>query len=766
MSLFSRDVDIYVSSVTYSLGEEPDKIPDLIQAAVITAGIQGTSRPQAIKQTILDGGGVKLTQAFHYARNNYYAGLPTGFPRVHDDKSEEQLMLLIREYMERLYPLPANTVVITDEAHVYDLNIKTRAEQLIEAEFKYDFAADAVYEANNGLAIGATIEIVPLPADGDLHPDDLGFQLTFTNPDTSVVVINKWYPETDFVGQDEIKDRITWRYSLNGAPFVTRYYEFGGDDSRLNLYLRTLDTPESFTYPAIVLKKAKTNKKSYYVDQDAFTDAPGPWQDTPQYITSKRYCERLGVDMDGVIETIRSNADQKEIDYAFIQPGTKINSPNLAAHEYHYRYFERLYTKFPSNKAKYDAWMDYYADREGANFSKKKAKSCPNQSFRIQDPDSSKSSVNMELAWRYITYEVKNGTLPKAYTIECGPQELIHVEYKAYIGITSITYDVTKLYLRKRLTNDTYGELCVCGLWHENYVYKKERISSGVWDAFNDPDGDFGSGFVIPLQYDVLITLSARERLQLAQESLHLILNCYKIVKEKWYQTGAFKVFVMFVAMVIIVWSMGSAFEVVGSLYGTVQGSVAAAFAGTAISATVITALSAVITALIVIGFAVGIGYLAKEAGEWAAEQWGPAWGAVVQIVAIIALTYMGGIGLEGLGMAITPATLPMTVLNVTNAVLAGLATYTNAEMALIKEAQNKWMDYIGSPNNPMDEVNRLMEELFPNMNLTQEAILYPPRENLEQFLGRTLGAVDSLIYRLTLPITAMPELTLTPRLI
>jgi hypothetical protein len=763
MGLFSTETKIYVSSVIYPLGEDDTtKIPDVVKASVIAAGMQGTSRARAIDKAIFDGLGVKLAQGYNYARKHYYAGLPTGFPVIEAGPNNEQLTLLVKEYLAGVYPPPANTVVVNTATVTYADNYDTRFRQLVETEFSYDFYDEAVHTANNGLAIDATLDYEQLPYDDLNHPNEIGWKLTFTNPNASVVEITKWYSDLNFAGQESIEKRIVIEYSLNGAPSATMYYTFGGSDARLNIYLRMLETPESGTFPAIVLKKALSDKKAVYLNDIKFTGTA--WETGAAYKTSKEYAARMDIDIDEILATLQDNAEEKQIDYAFIQPGTRLNSTTLASKEYHYRYFDRLRTSFPNNKAAFDAWVAAYG---GQLSPKSKADGCPAQSIRILDPDDTKNSVNMVIAWRYITYEEKVGTLPATYTMEYGPQETLNSNYLVgRAAMKSVTFDASKLYLRKRLTDNTYAELCVCGLWHENYVYKGKKVQSSGWAAINDPEGDFGSGFLIPLEYEVFVSLSGRERLQLAQEAFHLVLNCFQVVKKKWYQQGIFGVILAVIAIAVIVFSGGSLTGPVLAIYSSVSAAVGAVLIG--VSLTVIAAVAAVITGLIIIGISMTISFVAKEAGEWAAEQWGPEWGALVSIVAVIAVSWAFGAGLENIGVAIPAATLPMTVLNVTNMILVGLSTYTNAEFAQLREAQSKWNDYITSPNNPMEELKKMMEQYFPEdlmRDVAEYAVLWPPKENLDEFLGRTLSLVDGLTYRLTMPINRFTELTLTPRL-
>jgi hypothetical protein len=117
--------------------------------------------------------------------------------------------------------------------------------------------------------------------------------------------------------------------------------------------------------------------------------------------------------------------------------------------------------------------------------------------------------------------------------------------------------------------------------------------------------------------------------------------------------------------------------------------------------------------------------------------------------------------------MSIAPASLAQNIFNGASMILAGVSTYTEAQYAELRQEQAKWNDYITSPNNPMEELQKLMDEWFPENSMSDLAqnALFGPKENLDQFLGRTLTLVDGLTYRLTMPITNMADLTLTPRL-
>lgn len=763
MGFFSRDTTVYVSSVIYPLGEELDKIPDVVKAAVITAGMKNSSRRKAIDKSIYDGQGIKMKQAYAYAKRNYYAGMPEGYPKLNVAKNDPAVEMLCEEYLAGVYGVGVADVLTVSVEFGNDYDTVLR--QQIETEYNYDFYADEVHTAILGLPVGTTLELDVLAPDDILHPNDYGWRLTFTKPDTTVVTFDEWYPETLFAGTETRENRLIMEVSLSGAPAISLSYSIGDGDPRLNVFLRNVALPQSGTFPAICIKKPKQK----YLDTNGFTGAVGTdaWKNTLEWKTSRLYATRLGLKLADIIALVKDNADEKQVDYAFIQPGTKINSPNTCAHEYHFNYFNQLRLALGDNKATYDAWIAANVT-PGASVSKNKAKNAPAQSIRIVDPDAGKVTVDMEISWRYMTYEVKTGTIAKPYTIECGAQEFLSSRYDTGSAPKDIRYDTTKLYLRKRLTSNTYAELVVVGLWHENYIYKNKNVQSGVWEAFNDPDGDFGSGFLIPLEYSVYVSLSAREQLQLAQECLHMVFNCFKVVKQKWYATGWFKVILIIVAIVIIVLSWGTLTAYVGALYGAVYGAIGASLIAAGIAVTVVTAIVAAITAAILATIYVGVSFVAKEAGEYAAENWGAAWGAIVQMGVTIALTWGMGTALgslSGVSAAVAPTSLAQSAVNAASFILSGLSSYSAFAMEEIQAKADSWNDYVTAPNNPLAEVNKLIEKYFPDMSEIQEAAVFAPRERMDDFLARTLGLTDTLTYRLFLPVEALSEMTLTTRL-
>ena len=758
MGLFSRDTDVYVSSVIYQLGNELDQIPDIIKANMIAAGMRGQNQARTIQKSIIDGGGIQLRQAYAYAASSYYVGIPIGLNNVSNESDPAVLETLVREYLTTTYaPAVVDLKVVSLES---TSNYLTILRQQIESTYNYDFLDERVHTSVFGIPVESTLVLTGLQDDLVNHDDEQGWRLAFTKPDTTIVSFDEWYPLTLFDEADaEVKWRILIQVSFDGGPTESLSYDDTGGSASLNLFLRNIGTNQAGTFPPLVIRRRNAFIDHYRFYSKTFLPE-AVWKSTSTYKTSKVYARKLGVDMSKLMDILGASPDIGQIDYAFVQPGTIISSPNQCALEYHFNYFNRLRLSMPDNKPAFDAWL---AKSDGLmNYDD--AMRCPAQNVHIYDPDAVANSINMVIAWRYMTYEEKSGALTNPYEIEVARPEGFGVkDVRARFGRATkhIYYDFTKCFIRKRLTESTYAELMIVGLWHENYVYKGTAVKSGVWDAFNDPDGDFGTGFLIPLELAVLATLSPREQLQLSQETNHLILNCYKVVKEKWYQTGIFKIAMVAISVVLIVISYGTLAPQVTALNSALYG----AMIGFGVSATIALALAAVLSVVIIASVMYAVSFLAQEAGQWAAEQWGAFWGAVVQIGVAVALTWgLGWASGQVLGVSSVPMTLVQQVVMVGSQIISGLAAFTQYEMDLLTEEVTKWNEYLDSSANQMKQLEELWEENFPEMSLPAQ-MWFMPMETPDQFLSRTLSSTDSLTMRLTGPIEYLSELTLTPRL-
>jgi hypothetical protein len=178
--------------------------------------------------------------------------------------------------------------------------------------------------------------------------------------------------------------------------------------------------------------------------------------------------------------------------------------------------------------------------------------------------------------------------------------------------------DISKAIFKLQVTADTYKEVTVIGLQHQNTIYQGHSVNTDLDDVIADADN---MNFIVPVHYGVASGMNRIIQNQLYQESLVLVLNSYQITEVKWYQTAFFKLIII-VIVIIIMWYTGYFADWAITLAG--------------IAAEGITmALVYSIVIKLLVGFAIGY------AMELIAKAVGPELAAIISIVvAIVSIVY------------------------------------------------------------------------------------------------------------------------------
>src|SRR5690606_12632646 len=101
---------------------------------------------QSVRDSVLNGMGVKLAQGYNYARNNYYLGMPTSVPQTFGTKDDPVLELLCEEHLAALFP--GQVVDVVSTSVVMDNDYDTVVRGLIFNEYDYDFYEDETFATN------------------------------------------------------------------------------------------------------------------------------------------------------------------------------------------------------------------------------------------------------------------------------------------------------------------------------------------------------------------------------------------------------------------------------------------------------------------------------------------------------------------------------------------------------------------------------------------------------------------------------------------
>ena len=92
-----------------------------------------------------------------------------------------------------------------------------------------------------------------------------------------------------------------------------------------------------------------------------------------------------------------------------------------------------------------------------------------------------------------------------------------------------------------------WRKISIVGLKHTNRVYKGKSVEITGWEALDDTEE---SGFLVPLHETLFKEMPLTRATQFATANSYMVLNCYKVVKKKWYQTGLFAV--ILILMVVL----------------------------------------------------------------------------------------------------------------------------------------------------------------------------------------------------------------------
>ncbi len=399
--------------------------------------------------------------------------------------------------------------------------------------------------------------------------------------------------------------------------------------------------------------------------------------------TKKAYKKATGSKLTKIIEDIADNESLDDIDNTYVVFGVSLNVVENACRRYIYTFLKKLQASQiggPNVYADYkqavldqkpiaDAWWEWFWTRDGHEHvgeepPKPVYPTLPDNELRIKGQSNLDTQYDVRIQWKFIT-EVNGTGLGKA---GAKPGD-VWLEFTGTDDVTvtilSTKFENTmdrsdkyeKIRVWQQVTANTYTYLDVVGLIQRNYVYKMDSQIISAKKALEDVDE---SGFIIPLHYQTWTDTPLINSTQMATACVFVVFNCYEIHKQKWYQTGIFKIlFVIVLAIVSVIFTGGAGIGILGAnmtigtafgfsgLTAAIVGSVANALAALVIS----TILEKVVADLGILGQIIGalIGFVVGSissisTGGLASFNWGD----LLRADRILALTNSVGKGIAG----------------------------------------------------------------------------------------------------------------------
>lgn len=293
--------------------------------------------------------------------------------------------------------------------------------------------------------------------------------------------------------------------------------------------------------------------------------------DTPAlYNSCKGWAKYIGVNFDSMSDTIHEDPDVDDVAQVILQMGVNPGDQDKAVIEYLFKHFTVLH----QNALEQGQIADNLEQKFQA-FS-----SSPSQIQYIQDNYFAQTLQFSGIHKKRIAGSIgKVGTYTSTYgSVDQNAVNFVSINPQGIQPLASQSMSQPGYVYRYQVLDSMYEELVVYGLRIDYKVHYKKGFGAGP----GDPE------LLVPVDRGIMKTLSVGRRERVMCKAMHMLVNTVQIIKTKWYQSGAFKWIMIIVAVVITIFSMGTAWQTI----------VAAAALGT--TALVITLVSMLINVLII----------------------------------------------------------------------------------------------------------------------------------------------------------------------
>ena len=736
MGLFSSTKKTYVSSVIYNLAGPPEDRPDYLKSVVLGNMItEKRFKPAETIQAALQGGsGIRLRSYHRWARTNYkQVGISND-----------------RFYGKRVIAREPVAAVLTEK-------------------YGIQAAVDWIEVGPTDIAMWGRQwmrEHMPLKEPTDTWRTDF---IEATRE--AMIVFSDGTPPVVFKPLG-YRDTGDWLYVSYSQSMQTNRWT----TPKLFIYERGTGSPD---LDSLMLAAPSVGQYLPFIPirhENKFISTS--YKSSLYSETKKAYKKALGGKLEDLLDKIKENDDLDEIDFAYIVFGASINTKDVAARRYIFRYFKYLAANQISNAAAFDAWagnapsvtqgigewLNWYHDQQayppGSPVTqpapdRPALSSAPYNAVQISDRGPGQTNLNMEIGWNSMELfggvgsgkaGAKRGDVWFTFA---GAQEII---LSAYTADEAENLKIDTIEMWHQVTDNTWEKLVIKGMAHVNHIYNGKSVTITAAQGLVDDDD---SGFIVPLNYDVFREMSLVDSTQLATQSAYLVFNCYQIVKKKWYQKGWFKVFLFVAVIVITVVTGGAGAGSVGLLGANAAVGAALGFSG--LAAVIAGAIGNMVAAMIV----------TKLITYASVEILGEKIGYIVAAIASMVVLNVGATLKSGGSMASmwSQMTNAQNLLNLTNSV-------GNAYTQMINQDT---MSYVGKTQDALNDFREQSLKIQQNYaeNIGYGSAMFDPlsltgvddtffTEDSDTFLARTLLTGSDIAEMSKEMITNFVELSLS----
>lgn len=780
MGLFSSKTIINVSSVAYNIAGDADERSNFLKQSLVYLNAAGESIGEKLPRIYLSSLGVKLKRAYRHA-----ASLPQGLPTASMQLWEYQEFEDAIQTILDIEHGPGRFKV--EDAYLTGSNTAPVIERHLNQKYGWDSVSGLMSSPPAGFAEDASVAWQQSVYQDSLNDDSpnvsRSYEVEFrydpesTDPD---LVENVSLETTETFSSQLLVAMISeWVVSTRADGTISRPFQVGDvagtvvtpvittAGSRVTVTTTTVTTTTDGTttsvrtlivddstseavsrefvlgtgaWPALdALWLSRSN-----VEQTFFPSIPfrvdnkdmlhESLSETVNYQQVLKQCSLMGTDAINIRDQINENPNVGDIDYAFMVVGANMNTESQAEMDYLFRFWDLCRERSTATEYDLSTWVGQPTN----NRNKPKT-----NSLVIQDPQSKNGAYKITIEWDYITKTLVNGEMEPGARVGnlmiMTGATTVH-EFGGSNSRSSV--DSTVVSIRKQISASQYEQISISGAVHKNDVYEGKEVETLARDCRTEPDKN--EGFIIPLHMGIFNTMSMVKRTQLAQECIYLVFNCYVKNKQKWYQSGVFKILLAIIGIVIIVLSWGTATP------GVIAAWSAATFGAYALIA--------------YIAINLAIGYLASYLmGKWKAgfeSIFGKKWAALIMaVVSIVVSAYANG-GFSSQGWL-------KNAVQIIDNVSQLFTAYAKGVMIGRQESFDAFMDKAEADSKKLE---KLSSEFFGDNDLVSIDYLLELQKTLREdspsvFLYRTLMTGSDIVDITMGQISEMVTLTLEPRL-
>lgn len=576
MGLFSSKKKTTVHTSVMRVVDD-DHLPQTVKSAMMKAVLGNTGTiAEHLVESVMNGPALKLERMYKSAQTSYAYGLPHG-SLITDIQGQE----IVRQYLER----QVGGHVILDYYHFAPINNMHVGWQKLVDDYGYVAGTNEVTKlsAQKGVTVYLH-DMVAFYCDQTVAEAESGTLNSFGSPATAgytpertaqmLFGLNQYLQVTDYQLDhsstvDYVRAQVVWWV---GAVKFTDYlylslagYDYEGDYYQVQ-YRRQDDLGHPLFYTYLNESKVNPELDKIFITQYDQLGSYFPWlyfrmdkqnlgasylQTTPAYKSSLKLAKMIDMDYQDLCDSVDKNPDIDDIEQAMLMLGVPANAETQVEKKYLFEYFSTLFASENESQLTIpdmEKGLTDYSFKTG-------------RATLIQD-----KLFKMTLAYSGLMKRKVAGKIGVKGFCESG------------IGQTTPSGPIPIS------TNYHYYRCQTSAVFYEEVLVVQPQMTYHIYGKYTFTASTGNAELLIPVDRAVTDLIPLTEREELYMRSLHMVFNSRIVTKTKWYQTGAFKVVMIVLAVVISIVTGGA-----GSF--TMALATAAAAGVSALAITVVTML-------------------------------------------------------------------------------------------------------------------------------------------------------------------------------